>query len=48
MVSRASDACGIVLVGGRSLGFGGDKLIATIGTRPLLSLAVDAVLRVCD
>ena len=48
MVSRATDACGIVLAGGRSRRFGGDKLIATIGDRPLLSLAVDAVSTVCD
>jgi len=39
---------GIVLAGGRSTRFGGDKLAAEIGGRPLLHLAIDAVARVAD
>ncbi len=37
---------GIVLAGGRSTRFGGDKLAADVGGRPLLHLAVEAVAEV--
>jgi len=40
--------CGIVLAGGRASRFGGDKLSATVGSRPLLALAIDALVRICD
>jgi len=39
---------GIILAGGRSTRFGGDKLAAEIGGRPLLHLAIDAVAAVVD
>lgn len=39
---------GIVLAGGRSTRFGGDKLAAEIGGQQLLHLAIDAVARVAD
>lgn len=39
---------GIVLAGGRSTRFGGDKLAATVEGRPLLHLAIDAVAAVVD
>ena len=39
---------GIVLAGGRSARFGGDKLAAEVGGRPLLHLAIDAVAAVVD
>ncbi len=39
---------GIVLAGGRSTRFGGDKLATRIGGRPLLHLAIDAVAGVAD
>ena len=39
---------GIVLAGGRSTRFGGDKLVAEVGGRPLLHLAIDAVATVVD
>lgn len=39
---------GIVLAGGRSTRFGGDKLAVEIGGRPLLHLAIDAVAGVVD
>lgn len=39
---------GIVLAGGRSTRFGGDKLAAKVGGRPLLHLAIDAVTGVAD
>jgi molybdopterin-guanine dinucleotide biosynthesis protein A len=43
-----ADACGIVLAGGRASRFGGDKLTAMVGARPLLSLAVETVAGVCE
>jgi molybdopterin-guanine dinucleotide biosynthesis protein A len=39
---------GIVLAGGRSTRFGGDKLAVEIGGRPLLHLAIEAVAGVVD
>lgn len=39
---------GIVLAGGRSTRFGGDKLATEVGGRPLLHLAIDAVAGVVD
>jgi molybdopterin-guanine dinucleotide biosynthesis protein A len=39
---------GIVLAGGRSTRFGGDKLAVEIGGRPLLHLAIEAVAGVAD
>jgi molybdopterin-guanine dinucleotide biosynthesis protein A len=39
---------GIVLAGGRSTRFGGDKLAADVGGRPLLHLAIEAVAAVVD
>ncbi len=39
---------GIVLAGGRSTRFGGDKLAVEIGDRPLLHLAIEAVAGVVD
>ncbi len=39
---------GIVLAGGRSTRFGGDKLAAEIGGRPLLHMAIEAVAGVVD
>jgi molybdopterin-guanine dinucleotide biosynthesis protein A len=39
---------GIVLAGGRSTRFGGDKLAAEVDGRPLLHLAIDAVGEVVD
>lgn len=39
---------GIVLAGGRSTRFGGDKLAAVVGGRPLLHLAIYAVAGVAD
>ena len=39
---------GIVLAGGRSTRFGGDKLVVEIGGRPLLHLAIEAVAGVVD
>jgi molybdopterin-guanine dinucleotide biosynthesis protein A len=39
---------GIVLAGGRSTRFGGDKLAVVIGGRPLLHLAIEAVGGVVD
>jgi molybdenum cofactor guanylyltransferase len=43
-----ADTCGIVLAGGRSLRFGRDKLSASVGARPLLILAVEAVAGICE
>lgn len=37
-----------MLAGGRATRFGGDKLSATIGSRPLLALAIDALAQVCE
>ena len=42
------DTCGIVLAGGRASRFGGDKLSAREGSRPLLALAVEALSAVCE
>jgi molybdopterin-guanine dinucleotide biosynthesis protein A len=39
---------GIVLAGGRSTRFGEDKLVAEVGGRPLLHLAIDVVATVVD
>lgn len=39
---------GIVLAGGRSTRFGGDKLAAEVGGRPLLHVAIEAVAAVAD
>ncbi|HSW43930.1 MAG TPA: NTP transferase domain-containing protein, partial [Patescibacteria group bacterium] len=39
---------GIVLAGGRSTRFGEDKLVAEVGGRPLLHLAIDAVATAVD
>ena len=39
---------GIVLAGGRSTRFGGDKLAVEVGGRPLLHLAIEAVAGVVD
>lgn len=39
---------GIVLAGGRSTRFGGDKLAAQVRGRPLLHLAIDAVAAIVD
>jgi molybdopterin-guanine dinucleotide biosynthesis protein A len=44
----AARVTGIVLAGGRSIRFGGDKLAAEIGGRPLLHLAIEAVAGVVD
>ena len=44
----AARVTGIVLAGGRSVRFGGDKLAAEIGGRPLLHLAIEAVAGVVD
>ena len=41
-------ATGIVLAGGRSTRYGGDKLAVEVGGRPLLHLAIDAVAGVVD
>jgi molybdopterin-guanine dinucleotide biosynthesis protein A len=43
-----SGVCAIVLAGGRSTRFGGDKRAALIDGRPLLSRAIDAVSVVAD
>ena len=47
-LSSAARVTGIVLAGGRSTRFGGDKLAAEIGGRPLLHLAIEAVAGVVD
>jgi len=44
----AARVTGIVLAGGRSIRFGGDKLAAEIRGRPLLHLAIEAVAGVVD
>lgn len=43
-----ADTCGIVLAGGRASRFGRNKLDATVGTRSLLSLAVETLSSICD
>jgi molybdopterin-guanine dinucleotide biosynthesis protein A len=48
MTATAVAISGIVLAGGRSARFGSDKLAATLGDRPLLHLAIEAVASVCD
>jgi len=47
-VGEPERVTGIVLAGGRSTRFGGDKLAAEIGGRPLLHRALDAVAGVVD
>lgn len=42
-LASAPHVTGIVLAGGRSTRFGGDKLAADVGGRPLLHLAINAV-----
>lgn len=44
----AGQVAGIVLAGGRSTRFGGDKLVADVAGRPLLHLAIGALARVVD
>jgi molybdopterin-guanine dinucleotide biosynthesis protein A len=39
---------GVVLAGGASRRFGGDKLTANLGGRPLLHHAIERLLEVCD
>jgi molybdenum cofactor guanylyltransferase len=43
-----ADTCGVILAGGRASRFGRDKLSATLGSRPLLSLAIEAVSGMCE
>jgi molybdopterin-guanine dinucleotide biosynthesis protein A len=39
---------GVVVAGGRSVRFGGEKAVATLGGRPLLLWAVDRLARACE
>jgi molybdenum cofactor guanylyltransferase len=48
--SRLADSCmvGVVIAGGRSVRFGGEKAVALLGGRPLLLWAVERLAHACD
>lgn len=48
MTGRRTDVVGVVLAGGASQRFGGDKLAAELGGRPLLHHPIERLLEVCD
>ena len=48
MSERRADVAGVILAGGASRRFGGDKLAADLGGRPLLHHPIERLLDVCD
>jgi molybdopterin-guanine dinucleotide biosynthesis protein A len=47
-VSESASVAGLVLAGGRSVRFGGEKAVAALGGRPLLAWAAERLHTVCE